>query len=211
MDIASFGLHFANNLRLPKCPHCGVAKPQIAMVWQSEFIGVDRLPPRIWATYMCTSCGALVLTAGHEGVNAPNGPVASIYPGLKQAAAELPEMARTFLQQAYETLHAPDAAAVMAGSAVDAMLKDKKYEKGSLYERIDKAVEEHLLTPAMGDWAHWVRLGSNRPRHADKDKPHISPEEARQAVEFADALGQFLYVLSSRISKGIDDATKATG
>src|ERR1700736_2603886 len=44
-------------------------------------------------------------------------------------------------KQAYETLHAPDAAAVMAGSAVDGMLKALGYTEGSLYSRIDKAVE----------------------------------------------------------------------
>jgi hypothetical protein len=58
----------------------------------------------------------------------------------------------------------------------------------------------------MGDWAHWVRLGSNRPRHADKDKPHVTPSEAQQSVEFAQVLGEFLFVLSSRIAKGIEQA-----
>ncbi len=90
------------------------------------------------------------------------------------------------------------------------MLKDKGYEDGSLYARIDNAVSDHVLTKEMGDWAHWVRLGSNRPRHADKDKPHVNADEAKQSVEFVEALGQFLYVLSSRITKGIEDAQKAT-
>jgi hypothetical protein len=59
------------------------------------------------------------------------------------------------LQQAYETLHSPDAAAVMAGSAVDAMLKPRGYYvDGSLYARVDKAVADHVLTKEMGDWAH---------------------------------------------------------
>jgi hypothetical protein len=159
---------------------------------------------------MCSSCGGLVLADSYPGDTATNAVMSNVYPGIREAAIELPQMARIFLQQAYETLHAPDAAAVMAGSAVDAMLKDKGYENGSLYDRIDKAVEDHLLTDAMGEWAHWVRLGSNRPRHADKDRPHISPDEAKQSVEFADALGQFLYVLSSKIALGVEEAKKAT-
>jgi hypothetical protein len=121
----------------------------------------------------------------------------------------MPEMARRFLQQAYETLHAPDAAAVMAGSAVDAMLKQKGYEKGSLYERIDKALANNVLTQGMADWAHEVRLGSNRPRHADIDRPHTTPDEAKQSVEFAEALGNFLFVLTAKINRGIA-AAKAT-
>jgi hypothetical protein len=109
-----------------------------------------------------------------------------------------------------ETLHAPDAAAVMAGSAVDAMLKELGLTDGTLYSRIDQAVADHKITKAMGDWAHEVRLGSNRPRHADKDKPHVTPEQAKQSVEFAQALGNFLFVLSTRIQRGTDAAKQAS-
>jgi hypothetical protein len=95
---------------------------------------------------------------------------------------------------------------MVAGSAIDAMLKEKGYLKGSLYERIDKALEDNLLTKGMADWAHSVRLGSNRPRHADADNPNVSPEEAKQSVEFAEALGDFLFVLTAKIEKGMKSA-----
>ena|SRR5437763_10762081 len=98
----------------------------------------------------------------------------------------------------------------MAGSAVDAMLKAKGYSEGNLYSRIDQAIADHVLTSEMGEWAHWVRLGANRPRHADKDTPHVSPAEAQQSVEFARALGEFLFVLTSRIARGIEQAKKPT-
>lgn len=52
----------------------------------------------------------------------------------------------------------------------------------------------------MGAWAHDVRLGSNRPRHADQDDPHATPQEARQAIEFAKTLGTVLFVLPNRIA-----------
>jgi Domain of unknown function (DUF4145) len=58
---------------------------------------------------------------------------------------------------------------MVAGSAVDAMLKHHGYKDGSLYARIDEALKDNLLTKGMADWAHEVRLGSNRPRHADED------------------------------------------
>lgn len=209
MDITSFGLRFMAPLILPRCPHCGVAKPNLQPAWHQQFVeGMGGFAGHVWGTFRCNSCNQFLLAAGVNNVNANNAPVAKIYPGMRRAAGELPDAARTFLQQAYDTLHAPDASAVMAGSAVDAMLKAKGFEKGSLYERIDQAVANHTLTKEMGDWAHWVRLGSNRPRHADKDKPHVTVDEARQSVEFTEALGQFLFVLSTRIAKGIDEAKK---
>ena len=118
----------------------------------------------------------------------------------------IPAHARNYLQQAHETLHAPDATTVMAASAVDAMLKDKGYAEGSLYARIDKAVEDHLLTREMGQWAHAARLEANRPRHADEGDPHVTKEEAKQAVEFAGALAEFLFVLPARVQKGLEKA-----
>jgi len=125
---------------------------------------------------------------------------------VQRAAAEIPDPAWRYLQQAMETQHAPDAAAVMAGSAVDAMLKRLGLTEGSVYRRIEEAVAKHILTEAMGDWAHEVRLGSNRPRHADAENPHVTPQQAEQSVEFAEALGHYLFVLPSRVEKGIEAA-----
>ncbi|WP_225248311.1 DUF4145 domain-containing protein [Mesorhizobium sp. J8] len=133
----------------------------------------------------------------------------AIFPAAKIAHEDIPDPARKFLQQAYETLHAPDAAAVMAGSAVDAMLKAHKLVDGSLYSRIDDALKQNLLTDGMAKWAHSVRLGSNRPRHADEKRPHVSADEARQSVEFAEALGNFLFVLTAKIDRGIKAAEEA--
>ena len=190
-----------------RCPHCSVANPMLVQLWMSNTF-VPRAthgPTQLWAAYACTTCGGVVLARGRDNTkpNDPNNtPIAEIIPAAKQAHEDIPDVARNFLQQAYETLHAPDAAAVMAGSAVDAMLKECGLQKGSLYDRIDEAVEQQVLTKSMADWAHDVRLGSNRPRHADEKAPHISREEAAQSVEFAGALGFFLFVLNKRIERG---------
>jgi hypothetical protein len=146
------------------------------------------------------------LAQGLNGDGSPNAPIETLYPAARSAAVEIPDPARTYLQQALETLHAPDAAAVMAGSAVDAMLKNFGLIEGSVYSRIKQAVCQHILTAPMGEWAHEVRLGSNRPRHADTENPHVSLHQAKQSVEFAEALGHFLFVLSSRVEKDIEAA-----
>jgi len=148
----------------------------------------------------------MLLAVGPMGATHEKAPIETLYPSARSAAAEIPDPARHYLQQALETLHAPDAAAVMAGSAVDAMLKHFKLIDGSVYSRIDQAVSQHILTPTMGEWAHEVRLGSNRPRHADSENPYVSAHQAEQSVEFVEALGHYLFVLSSRVRKGIKEA-----
>jgi hypothetical protein len=195
---------------LKRCPHCGIASPNLIAAWVSQGPthrndGGVRLN---WGSYCCTSCGAIITCCAEIR---PNNVVNffGFFPDAKTAHEDIPEPARTFLQQAYETLNAPDAAAMVAGSAVDAMLKAHGLEAGSLYNRIDEALTKNLLTKGMADWAHTVRLGSNRPRHADKEKPHVSPEEAKQSVDFAEALGNFLFVLTARIDRGIKAAAAA--
>lgn len=193
---------------LSRCPHCGVARPVFVNIFRSTQL-IPRAtegPKSRWALFACTSCGKCVSAQGEYGHDSETADVISTYPTPKQAHDDLPPVAKKFLQQAYETLHAPDAAAVMAGSSVDAMLKEYDYTDGSVYHRIEEAVKDHLLTEAMGEWAHSVRLGSNRPRHADAENPHVSPEEARQSVDFAEALGNFLFVLSAQIQRGIKAA-----
>lgn len=162
---------------------------------------------RPWATFSCSRCGGVVLAAGYPGSRDfnPSYP-ADVWPTPASAHEDLPDRARKYLEQAYETLSAPDAAAVMAGSAVDAMLKALGYENGSVYKRIDEALTDNKITDGMAQWAHSVRLGANRPRHADAESPHVSAAEAKQSVDFAEALGNFLFVLTARIKRGIEAA-----
>lgn len=194
-----------------RCPHCAVANPVLVKLWKSDQKLPRSTPGPVsyWALYRCTTCGNAVSAKGDPSSDFANPPAVALFPAPKVAHEDIPEVARNFLQQAFETLHAPDASAVMAGSAVDAMLKAKGLTEGSLYARIDAAVEQHILTEAMGDWAHEVRLGSNRPRHADEERPHVTEEEAQQSVEFAEALGNFLFVLTAKIERGIELAKSA--
>ena len=201
---------------LQRCGFCGRAHPTLSRVYFSGANGESRAdgePKSKWAAYSCSTCGSLTVAEGVPGqyigsVAEPR--IWRLYPQPRAAHSLLPPAARTYLQQAIESLHAPDGAAVLAGSAVDAMLKNLGYEKGSLYDRIDKALEDRVLTQGMADWAHSVRLGSNRPRHADKDSPHVSAADAKRSVDFAEALGNFLFVLSAQIAEAVEQVSTSS-
>ena len=165
---------------------------------------------------MCSNCKGIVVAKSHmaTGESGPFYRVLETFPSAPAVEEEVPEPARNYLEQAHRTLgDAPDAAAMVASSSVDAMLKNKGFDnsKKSLHDRIDQAVESRLLTEDMGKWAHHVRFVSNNPRHADDQDPHVSPEQARIVVDFADALGEFLFVLPSRAEKAISDAREPDG
>jgi hypothetical protein len=117
-------------------------------------------------------------------------------------ADEVPNSARRYLSPAIDTLHAPDGAVLLAASAVDAMLKARGLTEGSLYRRIDRAAEQHLITNEMAAWAHEVRLGANDTRRADVDHPHHEWADAERLIEFASAAADFLSVLPAKVERG---------
>jgi hypothetical protein len=133
--------------------------------------------------------------------------IQEIYPSISTISDSIPKKPREFLRQAQNSLHAPVAAIMVCASAVDAMLKEKKYTKGSLYTRIDKAAENCLITGEMAKWAHQVRLDANDQRHADADAALPTAKDAKLVFDFAMAFAEYLFVIPSKVTCGIADAT----
>ena len=165
---------------LERCPHCSVSKPLLSKIGDAYFhIENDNYYPQrayFYFTARCSYCMNVALFYGYEHSHSGSREaqpkslqVERSYPRLDKAAEELPEIALRFLQQAMESLHAPDGALMLAASSIDAMLKDKGYLEGSLYKRILNAGEDGLLTDEMAAWAHEIRLSANEPRHADEN------------------------------------------
>ena len=125
-----------------------------------------------------------------------------MWPAPQTVAEEVPVRARTFLSQAIASLHAPAGAVMLTASAVDAMLRDKGLRDGSLNSRIHAAAKSHLITDEMAAWAHEIRLDANDQRHADEEADLPDSANAAKAIEFANALAQFLYVLPARVERG---------
>lgn len=189
-------------LDLARCPYCRVDQPNlnsVHAVQTDNFSGDNR---RFWKAYKCLRCGGLVIAASKED----RGEVSELYPAPIMFDDAIPQRARTFLEQAVNSLHAPAGSVMLSASAVDAMLKAKGYGSGSLYSRIDQAKADNLITEEMGRWAHAVRLDANEQRHADEGKELPTPSDAQRSIDFVTALGHLLFVLPRRVEKGMKDA-----
>jgi hypothetical protein len=187
-------------LDLPRCPHCSIALPHIVVqaphLFESKnYQGENR---RCWRVYFCTTCGGAIL-AGAVGEKEP---VLELYPSSKQVDESIPHPANTYLQQALESIHAPVGAVMLTGSAIDAMLKVKGYQEGSLFTRINQAAQAHLITQEMAEWAHEIRLDANDQRHADLTQPLPDEAQAKKCIDFALALAEFLFVLPAKVRRG---------
>lgn len=189
-------------LDLAKCPHCKVDQPNITQVSAAQTNAFGGNNERFWKVYFCRRCGGLVMAAAKK----ERSEVTEIYPQSITLDEAIPERARTFLDQAINTLHAPSGSIMLSASCVDAMLKVRGYKTGSLHSRIDQAKKDGLITKEMADWAHAVRLDANDQRHADADAELPSEIDAQRSIDFVMALGQFLFVLPRRVEKGLKDA-----
>lgn len=195
------GKNQLNNLS--RCPHCNIHNPNITKI--KDVLPFTILPYNmntIRAIYQCGSCDNLILAKG-AAKGSSQAPIQEILPPPRLPHPSLPEKVRTYLQQAMDTLTSPDASTVMSASAVDAMLKELDYEKGDIKTRLELAVSDGKLTQGMADWANHVRLEANNVRHADVNRPHLSKQDAENCLNFAEALGEFLFALPSKISVGI--------
>jgi Domain of unknown function (DUF4145) len=192
----------STNLDIPRCPHCNVDSPNLPHVANLETTSCDNDNRRVWRVYRCMRCGGLTTAAAYDY----DLPVLEMFPSSQEVDETIPARARAYLDQAINSLSSPAGAVMLAASSVDAMLKAKGMKEGSLYKRIDKAVSEHLITPDMAKWAHEVRLDANDQRHADDAAPLPTAKDAKRAVDFAMALGTFMFVLPSLVERGIADA-----
>jgi len=197
---------FEDYLQLPRCPQYGVNKPNLRKITEICTASDPNRAGTAWAMFVCAHCLGMVMieaaAAQSRGVWTMLGEPRRTYPRARIVSPDIPARAQKYLAQALDTIAQPDAAVMMAGSAVDAMLKAKGMVEGSVHRRINEAVASNLITQGMADWAHEVRLAANEQRHADEESEHATTDDAKQLVEFAMALAEFLFVLPARIEKG---------
>jgi len=90
-----------------------------------------------------------------------------------------------------------EAAGTMYRKALDLGLKALAPDvDGNLKKRIDKMVETHLLTPALGMWAHEIRLLGNDSAH-DEEPP--TRDELTALRNFTNLVMQYLFTLPKMV------------
>jgi hypothetical protein len=192
------------HLKISRCPHCSVDNPNLSAKFGQFHTRADNgANTRFWQVYECARCGGIVIAYS----NSQNGRVEKFYPESSKVDDTLPAKVKAYLQQAIDSTFAPAGSLMLCASAVDSMLKEKGYIDGSLYTRINKAATDHLITQDMADWAHHVRLDANDQRHADHSAELPTVGDAKKAIEFTKTLAEILFVLPTRVSRGIAETS----
>jgi len=141
------------------------------------------------------------------------------YEVLPWPLAEKPEPSKNwpkgmhhFWVQAHDSLTNEnwDAAALMARSALQFVMRHKGAKKGKLKQEIQDLVGKGVLQPVIGEWSHEVRELANDAAHPEvpdpsqtaqptEDQKPTEPQDARDILNFLDFLLFYLYDLPEQI------------
>lgn len=121
---------------------------------------------------------------------------------ISEIPAGVPDNISSFYAQACGSLseHRWDAAGAMFRKALDVATKSLAPEASSrnLYQRIESLIQAGLLTPAMGDWAHEIRMEGNDAVHDDEPETEA---DARATHKFTEAFLTYTFSLPKMVTE----------
>ncbi len=94
-----------------------------------------------------------------------------------------------------------DAAALMARSAIQLVVREQKAKGANLKAEIDDLAEKGVLPPVMKEWAHELRVLGNDNAHPAPGDEGTSPADANDVVEFLTFLLRMTYTLPHDIEQ----------
>ena len=196
------------------CPHCLTKAAGFEFVFQWE----DRkLRQQAFLVGKCGVCNKGVvlharathtspfpnLTTNQEDFERPRYETLGFWPARSLVLPEdLPPNVESFFLQGLENLKGQrwDAAGAMFRKTLDVATKiiapDLRNE--NLFARINKLVETNLLTQAMGEWSHEIRLDGNSAIHDDDPE---SQEDAEALQKFSEAFLTYAFSLPSLVAR----------
>lgn len=120
----------------------------------------------------------------------------------------VPDNVASFFEQGSENLKAGrwDAAGAMFRKTLDVATKtvSPSLRNLTLFKRIESLVDTGLLTPAMGDWSHEIRIDGNDAVHDDQPE---CENDARAAHQFTEAFLIYAFSLPQKVEKNREKRT----
>jgi len=103
------------------------------------------------------------------------------------------EAQKCYRAQAYE------ACVIMCRKGIEGICTDKGEVKGNLAEKLKKLKEKHILEDTFYNWSNELRLIGNDGAHSHEKI--INKQDARDSIDFFDALITYLYHLVDQYTK----------
>ena len=184
------------------CAFCGEDR-HLTVEHHAEKTHPKRHKTLNYDTCRCTNCGNLTMVLWAESNTGGISNFRSLPWSLRvqKFPEHWPADVGRYWLQAKRSLEGKnfDAAALMARSALQIVLRKHNAKGSNLNQEIDDLADQGLLPPIMKDWAHTVRLVGNDSAHPKPDENGPSSRDAQELVRFLDFLLEYLYDLPKRI------------
>jgi hypothetical protein len=181
------------------CPHCEQASS--ARVCGKAFRPAsDDGPPIEWTMVQCTRCSEPTVQAREDygGGFADDDHPATVYPASIRLSTSVPDGLRREWEEAQTCFRARAYAAcvVMVRRTLEGTCADQGVKEKTLARSLNKLAADGLVDETLAQWADALRIAGNKGAHfTGKSVPR---EDAEDALAFAEALLDHIYVLRQR-------------
>ncbi len=187
-----------------ECPHCS-ANVDGKILGEKAWSADDSGDPRKVVLIECPTCDSALLgyteiaqmADGEFDWNRPTRlwpkPAESLHHTIpREVRKALKDATKCFESSVYS------ASAVMAGRAIEAMCKDK-VGAGTLAKGLQKMKEKGIIDEKIWTWANALREERNLGAHASGTD--VSEEDAKDVLDFANAICEYVYVLTKQFDE----------
>ena len=208
-DLAEWTGHSGQKLRISsiKCPHC-LYEGSFETVFNVERVNQSLHKKMHFLVLKCNEClmYCFVMWSPSRigGAHGIHGYV--VFPrSLKTeptAPRHWPVQVGSAWEQAHKCIRAAswDAAATMAGRALEAATRHLGAKPGKLVAELNELGDKGILPKSMVDWAHEIRVLRNVGAHPDPVETRVEKGDASDVAKFLDCFLTYVYDLPKEIA-----------
>jgi len=194
---------------LIECPHCRSRVDAEELGRCSEPCGSEEDWGEVETRVVigkCSSCQRPLVGLQKEFEHPDYGPYLSeterIWPFPRKAIARsVPDIVKVSLKEADTCFHAGAfaACAVMCGRAIEGACVHFKTKKKTLAAGLKELVDKEIIDKKLFSWGDELRKVRNLGAHATAER--VSNEDARDVLDFAHAITNYVFVLNEQFDR----------
>lgn len=189
------------------CPHCEAPSNAIVRgkaVWDGWSAAGDvEGPPVEWTLVQCHRCMQPTLQAREDfgGGFADDEHPTTVFPASRHLGGGVPEGLRREWEEARTCFEAKAYAAcvVMVRRTLEGTCAQQGVKAKNLNKALEQLAANGLIDGMLADWAHVLRRVGNKGAHHTGEV--VAREDADDALSFAEALLDHIYVLRRRFEQ----------
>ena len=187
-----------------ECPHCE-SRVDAKIIAEKKYRGDEFCDAGAYYFMECPSCGAVLLSQAEVEQVGDNtwdlGKPTRIWPPSNHDLHldwSIPALVRKSLEEGQKCFKAKAyaACAVMCGRAIEAICSDQKTKAKNLAGGLKELKDKGVIDGRLSEWGDSLRERRNIGAHATEED--ISKEDAKDVLDFAIAICEYVFVLTQR-------------